>query len=149
MNEQFQALAIDPASAGVAYPLVRLHDAGISLSNWLVFARRRSKSASGRSGLIAIRDCRGIVHAVFSYRTDIDLCAHRRLCISHLIVAHLPGSAIDDAIAASTGQIAAKLGCRTITIEKLFSPPGGVSPPCPTAQLLRNWPRYQVNARQH
>ena len=37
---------------------------------------------------------------------------------AHLIVAHLPGSAIDDAIAISTGQIAARLGCRTITIHR-------------------------------
>jgi hypothetical protein len=94
MNERFQALTIYPASAGVAYPLVRLHDAGITLKKWLVFARRRC-SASGRSGLIAIRDCRGIIHAVFSYRNDIDLRVRRRLCISDLIVAHLPGSGIE------------------------------------------------------
>lgn len=147
MNERFQALTIDPASAGAAYPLVRMHDAGITLKKWLVFARRRC-SASGRSGLIAIRDCRDIIHAVFSYRNDIDLRVRRRLCISDLIVAHLPGSGIDDAVAVSTGQIAAQLGCQTITIEQLFSPLTGISPGCPTAQLLRNWPRSPVSLRQ-
>lgn len=149
MNEQFQALAIDPACASAAYPLVRLHDAGITLNKWLAFARRRSKSASGRSGLIAIRDCRGIVHAVYSYRTDIDLRARKRLCIGHLIVAHLPGSGIDDAVAASTGEIAAKLGCLTITIDWLFSPRTATSPGCPTARLLRSWPRFPVSTRRH
>lgn len=106
MNEQFQSLTIDAASAGAAYPLVRLHDASITLQKWLLFARRRCKAASGRSGLIAIRDCRGIIHAVFSYRMDIDLRACKRLCISHLIVAHLPGAGIDDAVAVSASRIA-------------------------------------------
>jgi hypothetical protein len=149
MNEQFQALTIDPGSASVAYPLIRLHDAGISLQKWLVFARRRCRARSGRSGLIAIRDCRGITHAVFSYRTEFDIRARKRLCISNLIIAHLPGSGIDDAVALSTGRIASQLGCQTITIEQMFSPRTGVSTGCPTAKLLRSWPRRPVSTRQH
>ncbi len=149
MNDQFQALRIDPASAGAAYPLIRLHDAGISLQKWRVFARRRCRSRSGRSGLIAIRDVRGIVHAVFSYRTDIDLRARKRLCISHLIVAHLPGSGIDDAVNISTSRIASKLGCQTITIEQMFSPRTSVAPGCPTAQFLRKGTRLPISTRQH
>jgi hypothetical protein len=149
MNGQFQALRIDPASAGAAYPLIRLHDAGISLQKWRVFARRRCRARSGRSGLIAIRDVRGIVHAVFSYRTDIDLRARKRLCISHLIIAHLPGSGIDEAVNLSASRIASKLGCQTITIEQMFSPRTVAAPGCPTAQLLRNGTRFPVSTRQH
>jgi hypothetical protein len=148
MNEQFQSLTIDAASAGAAYPLVRLHDASITLRKWLLFARRRCRAASGRSGLIAIRDCRGIIHAVFSYRMDIDLRARKRLCISHLIVAHLPGAGIDDAVAVSASRIAAQLGCQTVTVEQMFLPRTSVSPGCPTTQLLRNWPRFPVSTRQ-
>jgi hypothetical protein len=149
MNGQFQALTIDQASASAAYPLVRLHDAGITLQKWLVFARRRCRATSDRSGLMAIRDCRGIIHAVFSYRTDIDLRTRRRLCISNLIVAHLPGSGIDDAVAASTARIAAKLGCQTISVEQPFSPRIGMAPGCPTARLLRNWPISAISTRHH
>jgi hypothetical protein len=148
MNEQFQALTIDAANAGAAYPLVRLHDAGITLPGWLAFARRRYRAKSGRSGLVALRDCRGIVHAVFSYRTDVDLRARKRLCISHLIVAHLPGSGIDEAVAASARKIASTLGCSSITREQIFSPTG-MSPRCPTAKLLRNWPRFPLSTRHH
>jgi hypothetical protein len=144
MNEQFQALPIDPASASAAYPLIRLYDAGITLQKWLVFARRRSRARAGGSGLIAIRDCRGIIHAVFGYRTDIDLNARKRLCIGHLIVAHLPGSGIDDAVAVSASRLAAKLGCQTIAIEQMFLPRAGILPGCPTAHLLRNWPRLST-----
>ncbi len=151
MNDQFQALRIDPDSVSAAYPLVRLHDAGITLQKWRVFARRRCRARSGRSGLIAIRDARGIIHAVFSYRTDIDLRARKRLCISHLIVAHVPGSGIDDAVNVSASRIASKLGCQTITIEQMFSPRTVAAPGCPTAQALRkrNGLRSPISTRQH
>jgi hypothetical protein len=149
MTDKFQAHTIDSGSVSAAYPLIWLHDAGITLQKWRVFARRRCRARSGRSGLIAIRDIRGIIHAVFSYRTDMDLRARKRLCISHLIVAHLPGSGIDDAVNISASRIASKLGCQTITIEQMFSPRTNVAPGCPTAQFLRKGTRFPVSTRQH
>lgn len=121
MNEQFQAHPLTWEGARTAYPLVCLHDTSISLETWLRFVRRRCRGASGRSGLIAIRDSRGIVHALFSYRVDLDLRSRKRLCLAHLIVAHLPGSQIDDAVAISAGNVAASLGCQTISIEQPLS----------------------------
>ncbi len=144
MNEEFQALSLDWEGARAAYPLVHLHDASITLEKWLGFVRRRGGNASGRTGLIAIRDCRGIIHALYSYRVDIDLRIRKRLCIGNLIVAHLPGSHIDDAVAASTGKIAARLGCQNISIEQPFPPRTGLAPSCPTAEMLRQWPRYAL-----
>jgi len=41
------------------------------------------------------------------YRVEFDLHNRRRLCVTNLIVAHVPGSRIDDAVAASYGQLAA------------------------------------------
>ncbi len=124
MHEEFQALSLDCERARAAYPLVHLHDAGITLEKWLRFVRRRCGNASGRTGLMAIHDCRGITHALFSYRVDIDLRIRKRLCVGHLIVAHLPGSGIDDAVTASTGHVAARLGCQTISIEQPFDAVG-------------------------
>jgi hypothetical protein len=149
MNEQFQAIPLDLECASAAYPLVRLHDAGITLEKWLRFVRRRGRTASGRTGITAIRDCRGIIHALFSYRVDIDLRARKRLCIGHLIVAHLPGSRIDDAVTAATSRIATRLGCQTISIEQPFTPRPGVAAGCPTAQLLPTWQRSDISTRQH
>jgi hypothetical protein len=149
MNEQFQALPMDRECARAAYPLVNLHDASVTLQRWLRFVRRRGGNTSGRTGLIAIRDCRGIIHAVFSYRVDIDLRIRKRLCIGNLIVAHLPGSQIDDAVTASTGSVAAQLGCQMINIEHPFHPGTDIPTGCPTAQLLRGWSRPVVSTRQH
>jgi hypothetical protein len=137
MTEQFQALPIDDQRAAAAYPLVYLHDASITTDQWRRFVRERCEAPSRQAGLIAIRDCRGIVHALFSYRVDHDLRVKRRLCISDLIVAHLPGAEIDAAVAASARQVSADLNCQAITIEQPFRPELERRIGCPTAQALR------------
>src|SRR5215467_1074935 len=136
MNDQFQALPIDDQRAAAAYPLVYLHDASITTDQWLHFVHERCQSAR-QTGLIAIRDCRGIVHALFSYRVDSDLRVRRRLCISDLIVAHLPGVEIDDAVAASAQQVSLELDCQAITIEQPFRPETKPWIGCPTARALK------------
>jgi hypothetical protein len=138
MSEQFQALPMDRQRASAAYPLVYMHDSSITLQKWLRFVGRRCRAASGRSGLIAIRDCRGIVHALFSYRIERDLRIRRRLCIGNLIVAHLPGSQIDAAVAASAESVSAQFDCQTITIEQPFGSRSAAAAGCPTAKLLKS-----------
>lgn len=138
MNEQFQALPMDRQDASAAYPLIYLHDASITADQWLRFVRQRCRTASGRTGLIAIRDCRDIVHALYSYRIDRDLRIRNRLCITDLIVAHLPGSQIDAAIAASAENISAQFDCQAITIEQPFrsATSNAITARCPTAEML-------------
>lgn len=132
--------------ATAAYPLVRLHDASITLEKWLHFARRHCDAACKPAGLIAIQDRRGIVHAVFSYRVDLDLHNRRRLCVANLIVAHVPGSQIDEAVAASTRNVSAQFDCHAVTIEQPFRSPTTFWK-CPTAQMLAN--RSGPNTRLH
>jgi len=148
MDEQFQALPMSGRYARAAYPLVYLYDAGVSLEDWLRFVRRIGRSASGNAGLIAIRDRRGIVHALFSYRVDFDLRARKRLCITHLVVAHLAGSAIDAAIATSADTIAADLDCQSISIEQPFNPRSDLLRDCSTADFADRRTRFRA-ARQH
>jgi hypothetical protein len=136
MNEQFQALPLDDQRAPAAYPLVYLHDASITTDQWLRFVRQRCLAAAGESGLIAIRDCRGIVHALFSYRVDNDMRLRRRLCITDLFVAHLPGSDIDAAVAESARDVSEELDCEAITIEQPFRP-DILAKGCPTVRALR------------
>ena len=140
MNEQFHAHPVDRETARAAYPLVYLHDASVSLPLWLRFARRISRTSPAKAGLIVIQDCRDIIHAVFSYRVGVDLHMRKRLSVDHLIVAHTPGSQIEDAVVASTSTLAASLGCDSTTIEQPFHPRLGGAPKCPTAELLRSSP---------
>jgi hypothetical protein len=137
MSEQFQALPMDRQRASAAYPLVYMHDSSITLRKWLRFVSQRCRGGSGRAGLIAIRDCRGIFHALFSYRIERDLRIRKRLCIGNLIVAHLPGSQIDAAVAASAESVSAQFDCQMITIEQPFRSPGAIFNGCPTAKLLK------------
>jgi hypothetical protein len=138
MSEPFQTFRLDIERARTAYALVRMHDASISLEIWLRFARRRCREAAERAGLIGIRDRRGIVHAVFSYRIDLDLHGRKRLCITNLIVAHLPGSRIDDAVAASAADLSIQFGCQTVTVEQPFRKSSRAPAGCPTAEALRS-----------
>ncbi|SDO85635.1 hypothetical protein [Afipia sp. GAS231] len=133
--------------ATAAYPLVRLHDASVSLDKWLRFVRRHCGPSHQRAGLIAIRDCRGIVHALFSYRVDFDLHNRKRLCVANLIVAHIPGSKIEEAVATSTRNISAELGCHTISAEQPFRPASAPWKRCPTAEALTR--RIGLSRRLH
>jgi len=136
MTEQFQALPLTGEGARAAYPLVYLHDASVSLAEWLQYARRRGRGDAAAGGMMTIRDCRGIIHALFSYRIDVDLRARRRLCIGDMIVAYLPGRLIDEAIAASARDIAAHSDCESIYIEQPFVAAIDAKASCPTAQAL-------------
>ena len=149
MNEQFQAIPMNWEWARTAYPLVRLHDASVTLDRWLRFARRHCRGTSGRTGLIAIRDCRGIVHALFSYRVDLDLHGRRRLCVANLIVAHLPGSQIDEAVAQSTQNVSALLGCHAVTIEQPFRRATTRWKRCPAAEAFSGRIDLPINTRFH
>jgi hypothetical protein len=149
MTEQFQALPMSWQCARTAYPLVRLHDASISLDKWLRFARRLCRATPGRAGLIAIRDCRGIVHALFSYRVDIDLHIRKRLTVANLIVAHLPGSQIEEAVSDSARNVSAQLGCQTIAVEHPFRSTTRSAARCPTAEALKGRVGPAIGTRAH
>lgn len=121
MVEQLQALPMNIRVARSAYPLILMHDASISLDEWLRFARRRCANPTGRTGMIGIRDRRGIVHAVFGYRVDIDMRSNKKLCLSNLVIAQMPGSMIDEAVTVSASGLAAQFGCLSVTLEHRFS----------------------------
>lgn len=136
MSQPFHAVPLDRQQAQAAYPLVYLHDASITSSDWLRFVSGCCRSP-GRAGLIAIRDPRGIIHALFSYRVDTDLRIRKRLCIADLMVAHLPGSPIDAAVTVAAHDVSAQFGCQMITIERPFHSPLHLRTRCPTAEALK------------
>ncbi|MGO4714796.1 hypothetical protein [Bradyrhizobium sp. 2TAF24] len=149
MIEQFQALPLTGEGARAAYPLVYLHDASVSLADWLQYARKRGRGGAAEGGVMTIRDCRGIIHALFSYRVDVDLRARRRLCIGDMIVAYLPGRLIDEAIAASAREIAVHSACHSIFIEQPFAAALDAKPSCPTAQALAARPHPAATLHQN
>lgn len=150
MDQHFQSLPISIRDARNAYALIYLHDASISMAEWLNFVRRRCGRPSGRTGIMAVSDRRGITHAIFVYRVDIDMRARKRLCLNNLVVARIPGSTIDSAILASANVLAARHACKTISLEQPFGRRSGISAGCPTAtNLLANHVSSIPTARRH
>ena len=120
MNDLFRTIPITLHNARAAYPLVYLHDASVSLDDWIRFVLQQSESPSEETGLIAIHDLRGMIHALFCYRIEKDMRAYRRLCLTNLLVARVPGNAIDKTIVNAANDLATRFGCASITLDQPF-----------------------------
>jgi len=119
--DPFAAVPLDAAMARQAYPLVRISNPAISMSDWLAFARRVMRLAPDRGGILALSDRRDCIHAIFTYRVDHSITLGRFLRISDIMIGHLPGLRPEDAILKSARHLAAKLDCPSMVLESLTS----------------------------
>jgi hypothetical protein len=131
------------------YPLVLLHDASIILEKWLDFVpawpdhfRPHRTDSDPRLPRHYPRQCSAtawistcVPASAFASVTSLS-----RICRDRVI---------DEAVTACTGRVAARLGCHTISVEQPLSPRSDAVSGCPTARLLRNWPRSTVSTRHH
>jgi hypothetical protein len=117
MQEVFHTERLRPQEARLAFHLVRLCEPRWTLLDWLELTRRLCRRSPQRAGLMALQDRRGIFHAIFGYTTVRSLELGYYLRIGDLIVAHLPGSAIDDVIVDCAERLAASLGCESLVID--------------------------------
>lgn len=116
-DEIFVSEMLDGRRARLAYPLVGLFDPAITLDAWLGFARRWCRQPPERGGLVAIRDRRGYLHALFTYRVDHNLRLGHFLRIADIIMGHLPGDTLNRCILIKASEIAGRTGCTQIVIE--------------------------------
>ena len=128
MSNIFQTEYLSPKQAREAYPLVRLFHPVLSFEKWLAFARRWRRMLRHRGGLVAMKDMRGYVHAVFSYRVDTNLRNGPVLRVSDLMVGRLPGRLIDRALVESVERLAREIDCTSILFELPQSREGNVDP---------------------
>jgi hypothetical protein len=117
MQDLFNAAPLPPAQARLAYPLVRMFDPSVSLEAWLAHARRIARRKPEHGGMIAVRDSREILHAVFTYSVDRDFRRGACLRVTDLIVGRLPGALVNGAVLGAAHDLAGELGCRTILID--------------------------------
>lgn len=127
MHELFRAERLRPQEARLAFQLVRLCEPRCTLLDWLALTRRLCRRSPRNAGLMAIRDRRGTFHAIFGYSIDHSLDFGRCLRVGDLILAHLPGSAIDDAIVDCAEKLAASCGCDGLVIDLAAEPASGAS----------------------
>ena len=124
MDDVFQADYLRRDQVRQAYPLVRVHNPAVTLNHWLAFACHWTRMPERRGGLVAVKDVRGYLHALFSYRVETDLCRSRSMRVSDLIIGHLPGRTIHITIVNAVERLADGIGCSAVIVELMQSPEG-------------------------
>lgn len=122
MQDLFHAAPLLPDEARLAYPLVRMFDPAVSLRDWLAFVRRFQRRKREQAGLMAVRDRREVIFALFSYAVEQDFRSSTCLRVSDLIVGYLPSRQVDAAILSSAQELADRLGCGALLIDMPVPP---------------------------
>jgi hypothetical protein len=117
MQDLFNAAPLPPAQARLAYPLVQMFDPAVTLEAWLAHARRIARRKPDHGGMIAVRDNRGILHAVFTYSVERNFRRGACLRVADLIVGRLPGALVNGAVLGAAQDLARRIGCKTILID--------------------------------
>lgn len=116
-TNQFQTAELAPAQARQAYPLIQLANPNVAMPEWLAFVRRWSRLSPERGGIIALRDRRGYIHAIYTYKIDYSIAIGRLLRVSDIIAGHLPGPPLGRFITDSVNRLADRLQCPSIVLE--------------------------------
>jgi hypothetical protein len=112
----FRAAPLKAKSAGRAYALVRLFEAGMDQRRWNAFVRFQNR-AGGSGGVIMIEDSRGAAHAVFSWRVRPNMLGERVLSVTDAVLGSLPGRALGDALVDEISALAHERECQSIEVE--------------------------------
>ncbi|NIX77502.1 hypothetical protein [Microvirga terricola] len=117
MQDLFHVAPLSPKEAHLAYPLVQMFDPAVTLQDWVTFARRLARRKPGQGGLMAARDRRGVLHALFAYAVDRDRRATACLRVTDLIVSRLPGEEVNATVLSGVQELADRLGCKSVLID--------------------------------
>ncbi len=113
----FRAVPLEPGTARQAFVLAQVFDRRLVLGQWSAYTRAfRSGARTGR-GLMSIVDRRGYVHAFFAWRVQTTLARGRVLEVEEMIVGHLPGTSLPEAIAHSLRELANTTACRSMVLD--------------------------------
>jgi hypothetical protein len=123
MKQPFHAHIMRADEIRFAYPLVQLTFPGVTLSQWLEYARAATRLPAKKGGLLAVRDARRHVHALFRYRVERDLPFQNILKVSNLIIVRLPGQALGTAVIESFDELASMSRCQAISLELVTASP--------------------------
>lgn len=99
------------------YPLIREAVPGLSLTEWLRFARPLTGARRAeQSGIVAARrERRAFPCGLFCYRVDVDLCLGKVLAADHFVAIDLldPGAVLA-ALVDELDVLARRLGCKAV-----------------------------------
>ena len=113
-----------PLEAGLArqaFALAQVFNRHLVMAQWTDYTRACRGGARGGRGLTTVVDHRGYVHAFFAWCVQTSLGQGRQLKVNELVMGHLPGSSLPEAIAETLLELAQGADCRSIVLDL---PPG-------------------------
>lgn len=117
-EEIFEPFRISRADIRSAYCLIALAHPDVSLPEWRRFARHHVEAARRDAGIMALRDGRRCIHALFTFRVARQMLGQGpALQVTELAAVRLPGTVLVDAVLRFAGEIARELDLPAIAID--------------------------------
>lgn len=116
-DDIFEVARILPGSADTVYGLVALLHPEVTPDGWAAFLRDNSQDGAQPRGVFALRDARGMPHALFGFRIARTIAGGTTLEISEIAMMRLPGTCLVDALLRFANQLAAQLDLPRIAIS--------------------------------
>lgn len=116
-DDIFEVARIVPSSADTVYGLVALLHPDVTPDTWAAFVRDHSQDGTQPRGVFALRDARGVAHAVFGFRVGSTIEGGTTLEISEIAMLRLPGTHLVDALMRFANQLAVQLDLPRIAIS--------------------------------
>lgn len=116
-DDILEARRIAPSEAHLAYELVAMSHPGVSKAGWMRYLRSYGRGKGGQRGLVALRDGRDCIHAIFAFMVARALTGEATLQISELAMARLPGSVPVKALISFANTLALELDLPAILLD--------------------------------
>jgi hypothetical protein len=117
-EEIFEPFRIRKADIRSAYGLVTLAHPDVSLADWRRFARHHVEATRRDAGIMALRDGRGCIHALFTFRVARQMLGQGpALQVTELAALRLPGTVLIDAVLRFAGDLAHELKLPSIALD--------------------------------
>lgn len=113
----FEVARITPAGADAVFGLVAMAHPDVTPEGWAAFLRENSQDGARPRGTFALRDARGMPHALFTFRVTQSIAGTAALEISELAMLRLPGTHLVDALLRFANRLAVELDLPRIAIS--------------------------------
>ena len=113
----FEIVRIAPTGADAVFGLVAMAHPDVTPEAWAAFLRENSQDGARPRGVFALRDARGVAHALFTFRVAQTISGSAALEISELAMLRLPGTHLVDALLRFANRLAVELDLPRIAIS--------------------------------
>ena len=104
----FEVARITPAGADAVFGLVAMAHPDVTPEGWATFLHENSQDGARPRGIFALRDARGMPHALFTFRVTQSIAGTAALEIAELAMLRLPGTHLVDALLAEGASAVSK-----------------------------------------